>query len=435
MAGALDYGAAVASLERALTFGIHPSLDGIRALSARMGEPQSTFASVQVTGTNGKTSVTRLISELLRAHGRRTGAYTSPHLVSYTERMAVDGVPISEQDFARAVGVAVDAAAECGGIDAFTEFELLTASALWAFREAGVDWACLEVGMGGRWDATSVVSPRVSVITGVALDHTDRLGTTREAIAADKAHIIKPGSTAVIGPGCRGVEDVLLERARSVGVPVVRVGLADADVTWRVLSAPERPGQTMRLAVSTPRAEYPMLTVPAPSYQAPNVAVAVAAAEAALGERLDDESATRALGAMTFPGRFQVLRSSPPLVIDGAHNPEAAAVLASAVRESFGDRKPVFVLGAMADKDVTGIVSALLEVSAGFVCTASRSARALPPGDLARVVDAAGGRVLAVEDDVVAALARALELAPDGVVAAGSIYVAGEALSALDARR
>ncbi len=441
----LVYADAVAALERALQFGIHPSLDGIRALTQVLGCPQDAYSCIQVTGTNGKTSVTRLTAAILHAHGLRVGAYTSPHLVSYTERMQVDGAPIAPDAFARAVGSALAAAGTLGamhgetlGINdgscqaAVTEFELLTAAALEAFRDHDVAWACLEVGMGGRWDATSVVSPCVSVITGIGLDHTERLGMTRDEIAADKAHIIKPGSVAVVGPGCTGVEHLILDRARAVGAPIVRVGKVSADVTWRVLAVPDVPGGTTRLAVDGAFMTYEELAITAPSYQALNVAVAIATAEAALAQPLDADAVRDALAVMAFPGRFECLRAEPPLVIDGAHNPQAALVLADAVREAFGDRKPVFVLGVMGDKDVGGIVEALLPVAGGFVCTQSRSDRALEAATLAEVVRGYGGVVLGTEGTVKAALHRAGLMFAPGIVCAGSIYVAGEvrALSA-----
>ncbi|MHB1341508.1 MAG: bifunctional folylpolyglutamate synthase/dihydrofolate synthase [Coriobacteriia bacterium] len=426
MAALLDFTAAVAALGRALRFGIHPSLDGIRVLTTAMDRPEATFASAQVTGTNGKTSVTRLLAAVLRAHGLRTGVYTSPHLVSYTERIEIDGVRISEQDFARAVSTAVAAASASGDAEDLTEFEILTAAAFEAFRAARIDWACLEVGMGGRWDATSIVSPRVSVITGVALDHTDRLGATREAIAADKAYVIKPGTTAVLGPGCTGVEGVLLERAAAVGAPVLRVGLTNPDVSWTLLAPADRPGGITHLDVEGALGSYPGLGVRAPSYQVPNVAVALAAAEAALGTPLDLPAVREVLLEMTFPGRFQVLREAPALVIDGAHNPEAAGVLASAVRDAFGEVRPVFILGVMADKDAAGIVAALGAVGVGFVVTASQSGRALDPGSLAEIVRRAGHEVLATVPTVAEAIAVTEDLTDGPVVATGSIYVAGE---------
>ena len=442
--GSLTYVEAVERLGRALQFGINPSLDGMRALAAAVGSPEARFRSVQVTGTNGKTSVTRLVAAILTAHGARSGTYTSPHLTSYTERVLIDGEPVSEELLAAAVGAAADAAdllaargaeALCLPADAVTasvtEFELVTAAALWAFAHEGVEWAALEVGMGGRWDATSVVCPEVAVITGFALDHTERLGETREAIAEDKAQIIKPGSTAVLGPGVAGIEDVIRERAAAVGAPVVNVGGAVGDVTWTITRAPVRPAGSLVLEVRTPHATYGGLSLVAPAYQAPNVAVAIAACEVALGGPLDPRALGAALARATFPGRFELVREAPPLVIDAAHNPDAAAVLAAALAAAFADAPPVALIGVMADKDAGGVVRALAPAVAGFVCTRSASPRALEPQALAAVVRAHGAAVFGTASDVAAALSRADEVAhalgARGVIACGSIYVAGEA--------
>jgi dihydrofolate synthase/folylpolyglutamate synthase len=437
--GRLSYAEAVAALESALTFGINPSLDGIRALADALGRAQDAFAVVQVTGTNGKTSVTRMCAALLAAEGLRTAAYTSPHLESYTERMELGGMPCAEADFAEAVSAALHAADATGsGRGAFTEFELLTAAALWLFREQAVDFACLEVGMGGRWDATSVVDPAVAVITGVGLDHTERLGTTIEAIATDKAHIIKAGSSVVLGPGTVPVADVFLRRAGSFGLHprfVVEHGapspVADAlTAHFRVNVRPDRPGGSTVLDVDGVHAAYRGLALAAPSYQAPNVAAALAAAECALGRALRAGEARAALARLTFPGRFEVVATEPPVVLDGAHNPQAAGVLAEAIAEAWPDPdvRPLCVLGVLSDKDALGIARALTSVVAGFVCTEPDSPRALPAARLAEIVEAAGGRPAAVEPVLAQAVARARrEAAKAGIVVTGSLYTVGQA--------
>ena len=420
------YADATGRLQGALTFGINPSLDGIRALTDALGRPQSAFRSIQVTGTNGKTSVVRMTGALLSANGRRTGVYTSPHLVSYTERIAIDGTAVTEDELAAALETVFEAADGLGGM--FTEFELLTAAALVVFRDRGVEWAVLEVGMGGRWDATSVVDPAVAVITGVALDHTERLGSTREEIAADKAHIIKPGSIPIVGPGCDGVAGVFLDRALETGHSgIFRVGRGpDADITWEIVGHPDRPGGLLTLDVRGVR-DY-RLSLRAPSYQAPNIATAMTAASAALFDVQDPEVASRALGQMRFPGRFEVLRQEPPLIIDGAHNPDAAAMLADAIAEAFADALPIVVLGILADKDAEGIVRALAPVAFGFVCTQNGSPRALSPDALAGTVATVTGTLPETAPDVAAAVARAEAVAPGrGVVVTGSLYTAGEA--------
>ncbi len=434
---ASGYVDAVAQLQRALTFGIHPSLDGIRALADALARPQDSFASVQVTGTNGKTSVTRLTEAILRAEGFLAGAYTSPHLVSYTERIEVGGGPVSEVEFARAVFAATDAAERLGG--EYTEFELLTAAALWLFRERKVDFAVLEVGMGGRWDATSVVSPAVAVITGVGLDHTDRLGDTVEEIAADKAHIIKPASAPVLGPGTAAVASILLDPRRvALDSPAFRRrGVAAHARTRRPHGAVPRhaagrPRQAPRLTLEVRgiHATYPGLSLVAPAYQAPNVAVAIAAAEAAVGRALDLEALRAALSAVTFPGRFEVVRREPPLVLDGAHNPQAAAVLASALADAFGDDPPIAVLGVLADKDAAGMVAALAPHVSRFVCTRPDSPRALPARELAALVERSTGAPCESHETVAAAL-EAVLAAGEAAVVTGSLYTAGEARALL----
>jgi dihydrofolate synthase/folylpolyglutamate synthase len=374
---------------------------------------------------------------LLCAHAEDAAAYTSPHLESYTERLEWCDGPVSEAGFARALGAALEVA-DAKGTDRFTEFELVTAAALWAMRERGIAWACLEVGMGGRWDATSVVSPAVSVITGVALDHTDRLGQTRREIAEDKAHIIREGSVAVLGPGCGGVEDVFETRAAELGVPVVRVGYegTGADVVFRVNERPDGPGGVTSLTVSSAEGARLDLDIQAPSYQATNAAVAVAAAEVVLAGALDPDVAG-AIQAERFPGRFELASSRPPVVLDGAHNPQAAQALASAIEESFRGRPPIVVLGVMADKDVDGITAALAGHAARFVCTQSVSERALDAGELALVVGGHTDVPVEVRPLVEDALGSAIDEAvrtETGVVVTGSLYVAGEARAALSRR-
>jgi len=439
----VDFAAAIRELEAALKFGIDPSLDGIRALTEAMGRPQDSFASVQTTGTNGKSSTTRLVAALLAAEGVCTAAYTSPHLESYTERIELGGAPVSEGDFALAMTAAVDAAAAVGGgAHSFTEFELLTAAALWLMRERGVDVACLEVGMGGRWDSTSVVDPSVAVITGVGLDHTERLGSTVEAIAADKAQIIKPGASVVLGPGTADVAGIFLERAAGFGLHprfVAEDGAAspvDEALTVRYVlrRRPDRPSGTLALDVRGIHAEYVGLELTAPAYQAPNVATAIAAAECALGRALDADFARGALVAITFPGRFELLATAPPFVIDGAHNPQAAAVLAAAILDAWpGDRsRPLCVLGVLTDKDAEGIVRALAPAVDGFVVTQPDSPRARDAADLAAIVEYATGSWPEIKPDLADAIAHARGRAgARGVIVTGSLYTAGQARALL----
>jgi dihydrofolate synthase/folylpolyglutamate synthase len=444
----VDFLATTSALERSLKFGIHPSLEGIRALTFAMGRPQDAFASVQVTGTNGKSSTTRMVAAIVAAEGLRTGAYTSPHLESYAERIEIDGAPVSESEFAAAVSEAMGAARRFGGEThvaeasdtggSFTEFELLTAAALWLMRERRVDVACLEVGMGGRWDATSVVDPAVAVVTGVGLDHTERLGGTLDAIAHEKSFVIKEGSSVVLGPGTWPVADVFLERASQLGLHPRFVAEAGNDspvdeqltVRYSVRRGPDRPGGRLLMDVRGVHADYRGLELTAPSYQAPNVATAVAAAECVLGRALRPDGVRAALSGMRFPGRFELVCADPPVVIDGAHNPQAAAVLAAAVTQAWPDPdlRPWCVLGVLVEKDAEGIVAALAPVVAGFVVTRPRSPRARAVEDLAAVVESVTGVRPEAVDDLAAAVASARGRAGGtGVLITGSLYTAGQA--------
>ncbi len=437
------YADALAALDAALSFGINPSLAPVTAMAAELGRPQDSFASVQVTGTNGKSSTARLAAAILRAHGMRTGLYTSPELHSYTERIEVEGAPVAEETFAEGIRAALDAAARAGVEP--TEFEILTAAALGVFRDQAVDVAVLEVGMGGRWDATSVVFPAVAVITGVGLDHTDRLGETREAIAADKAHIIKPASAPILGPGTAGIEAAFLERveacathARAVRAQGQASPVAEElTVRYLVRAHPDSPAGATVLDVRGVHASYDALAVHAPAYQAANVATAVAAAEAALGRALDAGPTRDAIAAVRFPGRFEVVAREPWVVVDGAHNPEAAAVLADAVRDAWPDpgRRPVALLGVLADKDAAGMAAALAPVAAGFVCVAPDSPRALDAAALAAIVEQVTGVAPRVEAGVAAGLRAVLgdgsgPARTAGVLVTGSIRTAAEARAA-----
>lgn len=445
----LGYDEAVRALGCALVFGIHPSLGGITELCDALGRPQDSFRSVQVTGTNGKTSTVRLTEAFLRAHGVRTGLYTSPHLERYPERIEVDGAPLTDKAFGAAVGAVLDAARTLrdgdpiGSEDGFTEFEILTAAALYAFREAGVQVAVLEVGMGGRWDATSVVAPAVSVVTGVALDHAAVLGDTLELIAAEKAAIIRSGGVAVLGPGTEATRRIFLVQAATSGVSVITVGEREpADVRFSVSGEPDSVTGHTEFSVEG-LVRHEALAVAAPVYQAANAATALAAAEALVGDGIDTDVVRRALGGITFPGRFEVLREAPPLVVDGSHNPQAASVLAASILSAWPDPscRPHVLLGVLADKDAGGIVEALADVAAGISVVGLDHRRALGVTELARRVETVTGAAPgcypsmreAFEDLVAVSDGSPAHAA--GLVVTGSLVTAGEARAAWRSRR
>lgn len=443
---ATSYDDAVAALGGALVFGTNPSLDGIVSLCAALGRPQDTFASVQVTGTNGKTSTARMTHALLRAHGRNAGLYTSPELERVNERIEVGTGPVSDAEFAAAVGAVLDAAERLrpgvqGQVSGFTEFELTTAAALWLFRERSIDTAVLEVGLGGRWDATSVVSPAVSVITGVALDHTAVLGDTLEMIAAEKAAIIKPASAPVLGPGTAGLDAVFIERSREVGTHAraVREGSDPSPaeealtVRYEVTGRPDSPGGLTTFDVRGIHDDYRGLSVAAPAYQAGNVATAIAATEAALGRGLHAGNVQRALDGLTVPGRFELVCERPPVIVDGSHNPQAARFLAAAIAAAWPDPalRPLVVLGVLADKDAAGIVRALAPAASEFIVTAPRAPRALAAHTLAAIVARETGREARIVEPVGTAVEQAMRYGTHGVVVTGSLTTAGQARVAL----
>jgi len=444
----MTYSEALAALRRALVFGINPSLDGITELTEALGRPQDRFASVQITGTNGKSSTARITAALLQAEGQRTGLYTSPELERYPERIELGTAVVTDEDFALALSAALNAAERLRGSTSlgtdtgFTEFELLTAAALWLFREREVEVAVLEVGLGGRWDATSVVAPCVAVITGVGLDHTGILGDTLEAIAAEKAAIIRPSTVPVLGPGTVGTERVFLERADSLGIPARAVREESAPtpvsealtVRFSVTARPMHPGDATVVAVRGIHGAYTDLALVGPAYQAANIATAVATAEAVLDRALDPRRVREALASLTIPGRFELMRTEPPVVIDASHNPQAAAVLADAIRDAWPDsrHRPVVLLGIFSDKDAAGIVEALAPVAGAFAVTQSASPRAMPAADLALLVERVSGTAPVVVTSTVGDALRVRELlGPAGLVVTGSITTAGEARTLL----
>lgn len=442
------YDEAIDLLGRVARFGTNPTLEAIGALCDALGRPQDAYAVVQITGTNGKTSTSRMTAALLQAEGMRTGLYTSPELERYPERMEIAGQVISDADFALAIGAAADTAFALWGASEhdpeiparITEFELLTAAALWLFRERGAQIVVLEVGLGGRWDATSVASPSVAVITGVGLDHMHILGDTLEAIAAEKAAIIRPASAPVLGPGTQPVADVFLRRADEVGTHARAVRAAgeaspvDEALTVRfsAVTGSGALGATTTVDVTGIHGTYQALCLQGPAYQAANAATAVAASEAALGRALAPARAREALAGVRVPGRFELLHEVPPLVIDAAHNPQAAAVLATTIAQAWPDpaHRPVLLLGVLADKDAFGIVEALHPVVARIAVTESVSPRALPTFELADIVRSVTGDEPEQFATIPEALAALVPASADGLVVAGSITTAGQAKTA-----
>lgn len=424
---------------------VDPSLDAIRSLMDLMGEPQRAFPVVHITGTNGKTSTSRMIERLLRELGLRTGRFTSPHLTDIRERIAFDGEPISPDRFVAAWDdVApyleiVDARSREAGEPVINYFQVLTAMAFSAFADAPVDVAVVEVGLGGTWDSTNVADGQVAVITPIAIDHERLLGSTVEQIATEKAGIIKPGAVAVLGTQRREAAEVLLQRAGEVGADVVlegqQIGLLSREVAVG--------GQLV--SVRGIGGDYEDLFLPLHGeHQAHNLVTAIAAVEAFVGggaDRLDPEVVRAAVADMTSPGRLEVVRRSPTVVVDAAHNPAGAQVLATAVDEAFSFRRLVGVVAVLSDKDPEGILAALEPVLDEVVVTRTSSPRAMDPDDLAEVaVEVFGEDRVHVVGRLPDALARAVDLAEQdgdlgvGVLATGSVTMAADVRTLLGVR-
>ena len=423
-------------LSRRPEHAIVPTLDRIAALATLLGDPQRACPVIHITGTNGKTSTARMAETLLRARGLRTGLYTSPHLSSLRERISIDGEPLSAEDFVAAYEDVAPYAAMVDGQQAvrLSFFEMLTAMAFAAFADAPVDVAVIEVGLGGTWAATNIADGQVAVVTPVALDHTAYLGDTVEAIATEKAGIIKPGAVAVLARQPDAAARVLARRAAAVSAPVRAEG-TDFGVTSRELAVG---GQ--QLEISGLNGSYPDLLLPLfGAYQAQNAACALAAVEAFAGtEPLDDDLVRQAFAGMTAPGRLEVVRRSPVVIVDSAHNPAGMAVSVAAVIEAFGFSALVAVLAVSADKDVTGMLEELEPAADRLVVTRSSASRSMDPQELQRLAaDVFGPERVVVAprlDDAIEAATTLADEASDGpgpggagILITGSTTTAGEA--------
>ena len=418
-----------------------PLLETVADMLDELGRPDEHFDCLQIAGTNGKTSTSRFAAAILRGEGLRTALYTSPQLARYEERMEIDGAPIAAATFAHGVSTAAEAGrrvnerrVEAGeAAYTITPFDLLTVAALAVYAEARVDVAVLEVGMGGRWDATSATDPVAVAITGIGLDHMRILGSTLAEIAGEKAAVIKPGRSVILGEGTHepSVQRVMDERCRACGtVPWV--------VNHTTLESPARIGGTVTFSTTTARAIY-TVRMPKPSYQPQNAACAIALAEGYLGRALDAAALEESLAACPTPGRFDVLRAEPLALVDACHNPQSCENFVSALDEIDAEveRRPALLIAALSDKDVSGIVDVLVPAFPRIAVAATDSDRALPSERLADMVAdrlARDGRpqrdLLFACASVKDAVAR-LTAAGQPFVAAGTITLAGEVAALL----
>ncbi|GCE77842.1 bifunctional folylpolyglutamate synthase/dihydrofolate synthase [Cellulomonas biazotea] len=425
-------------LARAPEHDIDPTLDRVREVCELLGDPQRAYRTIHLTGTNGKTSTSRMVERLLREHGLRTGRFTSPHLTRVTERIAIDGEPISDerfvevwQDVAPYVHLVDQRNAE-RGLPRLSFFEVFTVMAFAAFADAPVDVAVVEVGLGGRWDATNVVDGEVSVVTPIAMDHERYLGDTLVEIASEKSGIVKDGATLVLARQQEDVEGVVLAAAAERGARVVREGV-EIEVVDRQVAVG---GQLLTLRGLG--GVYTDVFLPLHGgFQAHNALLALVAVEAFLtgGAALDGDVVGAAFADVTSPGRLEVVRSSPTVIVDGAHNPAGVEALVEAVEEAFAFQRVVGVVGVMADKDPEGILSVLEPVLAEIVVTRASSSRALDVDELAEVaVDVFGEDRVHVVERLDEAVDRAASLAESEVERGAAVLVTGSIVLVAEAR-
>ncbi|HEB12102.1 MAG TPA: hypothetical protein ENI11_00290 [Actinobacteria bacterium] len=400
--------------------GIEPSLLGIEALCHELANPQSRFDTIQVTGTNGKTSTSRMIQALLSASGLTVGVYTSPHLEDYRERIMVDGVQISEADFSDIGGLVQEKARVAEQSLAgrrITQFEVITAAAFEYFARRAVKVAVLEGGMGARWDATSLVAPEVGVVTNVSLDHAGWLGPKLEDIAGEKAYVIQEGNSVIIGPVSRVVMRIFDERATAVGAYLLKNG--------EHFSKSVRDSGELELV--TPKGAYFGISLGASGpWQAENALLAAVSAETYLDNPLEPKTVRNVLDTVKVPGRAELVPGSPEYLLDGAHNRAGIERLVSFLRSQYQGRRLIFLVSILRDKEAPGMVADLCHLGNKIIFTSSKNPRCYEPDELKELASHSSAReVLSLE--MGSAIKEAAAVAGDEglVVVTGSLFLVG----------
>ncbi len=417
----MNYTETLAYLDGLGKFGIHLGMERIEALLKELGNPEQKVRTIHVTGTNGKGSVTSMITNILLVSGLKVGKFTSPHLVRYNERIEVDGKEISDEDFALVV-TAVRRAVEnvmVKGTDQPTQFEVLTAAAFLHFALQKLDYAVIEVGLGGLWDSTNVITPVVSVITNVSLDHTDRCGKTVEEIAMQKAGIIKDGIpvvTAAEGEALGPIQAMSLFKQ----APLYIYGKA---FTGQEVSS-SMDGQTFTLSAGDYHSNYDVKLPGA--HQILNTAVAVVAAKLASKQdsRINELALHQGVALTKWPGRLERISQKPDVILDGAHNPAGAAVLRAALDKYYSGKKICFIFGMMGDKDISQVITTLFrKEDTVYTVRADEGTRAAEPEALAKQI---GPQAKAMHDLAQAYKTALAEVGEDGLVCVcGSLYLVG----------
>lgn len=425
-----DYEAAVAFLDRRIGYGIRPGLERVEHLLGLMGDPHRSYPVIHVAGTNGKTTVVRMVADILGAHGLFTGSFTSPHLHRVEDRYSLGGAVFGPTHLARAVEdvapFVVMQEEQLG--ESPTYFELTAAIGFAAFAVDAVDVAVIEVGLGGRWDATNVVQAEVSVITGIAMDHMSYLGDTYAAIAAEKAAILKQGGTLVTGP------------LNQEATEPVRIQVAETNSSWFQsgrdfeLGDVDRDERGWVFSVNGIHGRYDDLVLGIHGrHQTTHMATAIATCEAFFGRALDSNAVREATAAVRSPGRLEEARLDPLILVDGAHNAEGIQGLARALDEEFDEENWVIVFGVRGDRDPSELLEPLRGKVSRVVATQADDHLAVPAMKVAAsVADRFGvptSSVVPVADALEAAVAAAEP--GEGVLVAGSLYVVGEARHSL----
>jgi dihydrofolate synthase/folylpolyglutamate synthase len=393
-------------------FGMRFGLDRMRRMMTALGSPERKLDSIQVLGTNGKSSTTRMAAAILQGHGLRTGAYLSPHLTAYRERILIDGRELDAEAFGAAVARADHAAQQVNRTlaedDHVTQFELLTAAALWHMAQEGVEVAVIEAGLGGRYDATSVIEAAVTVLTNVGLEHTRWLGPTLAHIAEEKLAVVRPGLPLVLGAELAPEAEAVAARiAGERDAPIVRPRPLPAELVLRSRGR----------------------------FQRDNLALARAAAEsylAGVGRELDEDVVAHVAAALAVPGRLQIVAATPLTILDGAHNPAAVTALVESLPEMLEGRELALVLGVLEDKDASAMLATLMPLAVRAWFTAPRSSRALSPAGLESQARRLGFEATVCEPRPERALAGAVDWAGErgaAVLATGSVYLVGDLLA------
>ncbi len=420
----MNYQESLAYLDSLGKFGIRLGMERIEALLEELGRPERGLRLVHVAGTNGKGSVASIIASILSAAGLKTGKFTSPHLVRYNERIALDGRDVSDEELAQVLTRVREAAAAllaAGRGEQPTQFEVLTAAAFLYFAQQGVDYGVIEVGLGGLWDSTNVITPLVSVITNIQHDHMDRCGSSLAAIAGQKAGIIKEGVPLVTAAEGEEALEVILAAAASRHAPCYLYGRD----FWGEEEASSMAGQRFTLHVGPAWAASYRLTLPG-EHQVVNASVALMAARllAAQDRRITEDALQAGTAAARWPGRLELVARHPDVILDGAHNLEGAQALRRALDKYYPAAQRSFVLGMMGDKDMAGVLGALLRpADRVYTVRADQGSRAAEAQVLAELAGAGAVAVDSLEQAYAQALAAC---GPEGVVCVcGSLYLVG----------